>query len=485
MEKTFKLPASGRRVRIWFGYAGIIHGLKRAAGKFGMGAVMGSKKLKAIAVRGTKGVSVAYPKLLKDFSFEITKEIKSSPLYQTRSVYGTPHLEEVLSPLGMMSTRNFETTCFEEYRAIGGIRLTEEYSKRMRSCMGCAAHCTHVYSLKEGRYKGAYGEGPEFTLTSMVGDRCGISDLEALLKMNQLLNEYGMDSAAFGGLIGWAMDCYERGILKKADTDGLELRWGNAEAVIELIHKTAKREGFGNILAEGERRAPQIVGRGSERYMHHSKGGIIIAEEPRALPGFGLAYLTSTRGSDHLRARYTLETIGNGAQVAEKLFGNSDAANPKTPKGKGKGVKWFEDLMTVIDSLGLCKFNYPGYLDVIKTPEKLAKAYFIVTGVELSPEELLQIGERIYNVEKAFNVRLGWKREDDNFSVPEKFLEEPLKDGPFKGQVFDLDPMLDEYYQARGWGKDGYQTREKLEALGLNEVADELAAKGKLHERAD
>jgi aldehyde:ferredoxin oxidoreductase len=463
-------------------FAGIMHGLKRAFGKFGLGAVMGSKKLKAITVRGTKGVQIAHPELLLEFAFETIRTITNHPFYKVRSVYGTTHLEDVLTPLGVMSTRNFERTSFERYKEIGGIRLTEKYSKRMRSCMGCPAHCTHVYSLEEGPYKGAFGEGPEFTVTSMVGDRCGVSDLEAILKINQLLNEYGMDAAAFGGLVGWAMDCYERGIINKTDTDGLELRWGNAEAIIELVHKTANRQGFGNILAEGEKRAPQLIGRGSDQYMFHCKGGIIIAEEPRALPGFGLAYLTSTRGSDHLRARYPLETIANGAEVAKKLFGSEDAANPRTPKGKGKGVRWFENLMTVVDSFGLCKFNYPSFMDIVSTPEVLAKAYYVVTGIKLSAEEILSAGERIFNVEKAFNVRLGLARKEDNFSVPEKFLKEPLKEGGFKGQVFPLDAMLDEYYDARGWGKDGLQTYEKLSQLGLIEIADELRQLGKLSE---
>lgn len=463
-------------------YAGIFHGLKRAAGKFGLGAVMGSKKLKAIAVRGSKGVKVAHPEMLMEFACETAEEIKASPLYRTRSIYGTPHNEDVLSPLGAMTTRNFRDTSFERYEEIGGIRITEKYSKKMRSCMACPAHCTHVYALAEGPYAGSIGEGPEFTLTSMVGDRCGIGDMEALLKINQLLNEYGMDCAAFGGIVGWAMDCYERGIIDKNDTDGLDLSFGNHEAVIELAHKTAMREGFGNILAEGEKRVPQIVGRGSEKYMHHTKGGIIIAEEPRALPGFGLAYLTSTRGSDHLRARYPLETLGDGARVAQALFGSPDAANPKTYKGKGKGVKWFEDLLSAVDALGLCKFNFPAMMDIVRTPARLARGYFIVTGVEISADQMLQIGERIYNVEKAFNSRLGLGRKDDNFSVPDKFLNEPLKSGAFKGQTFPLDAMLDEYYQERAWGMDGLQTRKKLEALGLQEIADELALLGKMHE---
>jgi aldehyde:ferredoxin oxidoreductase len=462
-------------------YAGVMHGLKRAAGKFGVGAVMGSKKFKAIAVRGTKGVKVAHPDLLPGFALETQTAIKNSTIYNTRSIYGTPYLEDVMSPMGLLSTRNFRTSTFEHYKQIGGIKLTESYSTRMRSCLGCPAHCTHVYALQSGPYKGAFGEGPEFTLTSMVGDRCGISDLEALLKINQLLNEFGMDAAAFGGLLGWAMDCYERGIINKADTGGIELNFGNAEAAIELVSKTAHREGFGDVLAEGEKRAPQIIGRGSDRYMYHCKGGIIIAEDPRSLPGFGLAYLTSTRGSDHLRAMFTIETHPKGPEIAEMLLGSKDAANPKTHRGKGKGVKWYEDLNTIVDALGLCKFNYPRMLDdIAKALEIMANGFFMVTGEKISVEEMLKTGERIYNVEKAFNSRLGLSRKDDNFSVPDKFLKEPLIDGGFKGQVFPLEPMLDEYYQARGWGPDGLQTGEKLEELGLDEVAAELRLSGRL-----
>lgn len=477
----FQIACIGQAGENLVRYAGIIHGLKRAAGKFGIGAVMGSKRVKAIAVRGTKGIKVAHPDLLLGFALETQREITSSTIYKTRSIYGTPYLEDVLSPLGILSTRNFRTSTFEHYKDIGGLKLTDGYSERMRSCMGCPAHCTHVYALKEGPYKGTHGEGPEFTLTSMVGDRCGISDLEALLKINQLLNEYGMDAAAFGGLVGWAMDCYERGIIDWSDTDGLELNFGNAQAAIELVHKIARREGFGDVLAEGEKRAPQIIGRGSEQFMHHSKGGIIIAEDPRSLPGFGLAYLTSTRGSDHLRAMFTIETHPRGPEIAEKLFGSMDAADPNTHKGKGKGVKWYEDLNTVVDAFGICKFNYPRMLDnIFSALEIMTKGYFFVTGDEISVEEMLQAGERIFNIEKAFNVRLGLTREDDNFSVPEKFLDEPLIDGGFKGQVFPLEPMLDEYYKARGWGRDGLQTREKLEQLGLEMIADELQSLGKL-----
>jgi aldehyde:ferredoxin oxidoreductase len=197
-----------------------------------------------------------------------------------------------------------------------------------------------------------------------------------------------------------------------------------------------------------------------------------------------LAYLTSTRGSDHLRAGFSIETHPKGAEIAEKLFGDREVANPRNPRGKGKGVKWFEDFSTVIDALGLCKFNYRRMFDdMSEARDAILKAYYIATGITLSLEELLGAGERIYNVEKAFNVRLGQSRKDDNFSNPEKFLKEPLEDGAFKGQVFPLDVMLDEYYEARGWGMDGLPKREKLEELGIKEIADELQGLGKLSEK--
>lgn len=467
--------AGENRVR----YAGVLHGLKRAAGKFGMGAVMGSKKLKAIAVRGTKGIGIADPRGFMTACKDVLEEIKAHPFYKRRSVYGTPLQMELLNELGALSTRNFESSMDKDVDAISGVTLTRNYSSGMRSCYSCPVHCTHYYKLNDGRYKGAYGEGPEFTVTSMLGNRCGCYDLEAILKMNQLLNEYGMDPAATGGLLGWAMDCYAHGILNTSELDGLELTWGNGEAMIQLIHKTARREGFGAVLAEGEKRAPIIVGRGSEKLMHHIKGGIVIGEDPRALKGFGLAYITASRGSDHLRGYYILDQ-GGLVDVAAKVVGDPRAADPLTPIAKGIAVKWTEDYAAVVDALALCKFNYVSMVDLSRSPDRMAHLVTTATGWKVDGADLLEAGERIYNVEKAFNARLGLDRKDDNFSNPEKFLEEPLPDGGGKGEVFELGQMLDDYYRARGWGLDGLPARAKLEALGLKDAADELESMGRL-----
>ncbi|MHB1162315.1 MAG: aldehyde ferredoxin oxidoreductase family protein, partial [Chloroflexota bacterium] len=454
--------AGENRVR----YAGILHGLKRAAGKFGMGAVMGSKNLKAIAIRGTKGIGIADPKRFMAACRQAHEAIKAHPFYKRRSVYGTPLQMDLLNELGALSTRNFESSVDENVDAISGVTLTRNYSRGMRSCFACPVHCTHYYSLEAGPYKGTYGEGPEFTVTSMIGNRCGCYDMEAILHMNKLLNEYGMDPAAMGGLLGWAMDCYAHGILNSSELDGLELTWGNSEAMIALIHKTACREGFGGVLAEGEKRAPAIVGRGSEKLMHHIKGGVVIIEDPRALKGFGLAYITSSRGSDHLRGYYILDQ-GGLVDVAAKVVEDPEAADPLTPVGKGKGVKWFEDYAAVVDALALCKFNWVSMVDLSSSSDRMAELVESCTGWRVDGAALLRAGERIYNVEKAFNARLGLDRKADNFSVPEKFLEEPLPDGGGKGEIFELDQMLDDYYTARGWGLDGLPKRAKRDQLGL------------------
>ncbi len=467
--------AGENRVR----YAGVLHGLKRAAGKYGMGAVMGSKNLKAIAVRGTRGIDIADPKRYMAVCKTAHDEIKAHPFYKRRSVYGTPLQMEMLNELGALSTRNFESSVDEDVDAISGVRLTREYSRGMRSCFACPAHCTHYYRLEGGAYKGTYGEGPEFTVTSMIGNRCGCYDLEAILHINQLLNEYGMDPAAVGGLLGWAMDCYAHGILNSSELDGLELTWGNAQAMVALVHKIARREGFGTVLAEGEKRAPAIVGRGSEKLMHHIKGGVVIVEDPRALKGFGLAYVTATRGSDHLRGYYLLDQAGM-VDVADKLVGEPEAADPLTPKGKGKAVRYTEDYAAVVDALGLCKFNWIGMVDLTRSTDRMAELVSACTGWKADAAALLQGGERITNVERSFNARLGLDRKDDNFSNPEKFLKEPLPDGGGKGEVFELDEMLDDYYTARGWGLDGLPARPKLEQLGLKDVADELESIGRL-----
>ena len=375
---------------------------------------------------------------------------------------------DVLTGLGRPGIRNFQGNVWDKARDIGGEAFERDFSTGRRACFGCSIGCTHTYRVESGEFAGTYGEGPEFGMTQL-GLRCGIDNLPSLLKMNQLFNEYGLDPVSTQQIVAWVMDCYTRGILTEEDLDGMSPTWGDYTSTIAMIHKISMREGIGDILAEGEKRIPQLMKDGTEKYMYHVKGMAPVIEDPRAGKLFGLGYYTATRGGDHLRGlALSMKTYlsDTGQPVRRK------ATDPRTPVGKGGGLKWWEDFCAVNDCLGLCKFIYP--LCGVSI-QQMAKLVVSATGVDFTREELFKIGERIYNVEKAFNSRQGLTRKDDQFSVPEKFTQEPVKDGPYEGCVVELDFMLDDYYEARGWDKKtGLQTRQKLEELGLEHIANEL-----------
>jgi aldehyde:ferredoxin oxidoreductase len=273
------------------------------------------------------------------------------------------------------------------------------------------------------------------------------------------------------------MECWQRGILKKEDTDGIILEWGNQDAITELIEKIAYRKGFGNLLAEGAYRAAKRLGRGSEKYVMHAKGQDPAITDPRAAKAWGLAYALASRGGDHLRALPTAETFFSPKE-AERLFGTKEAVESFGVKGKGRLVKWCEEQRAVADSLEICKFVVR---TVLMPPEWMTKFFNAVTGLNFTEKQIMTVGERIINVERAFNVRQGLTRRDDTLS--ERFLREPIPSGPAKGEVVKLEPMLNEYYKARGWNvKTGVPTKKKLEELGLKKISEDLENAGKLRE---
>lgn len=442
-------------------YAGVLD-FKHAAGRCGMGAVMGSKNLKALAVRGTKDIFIAKPQEFYQACREAYETIRERVeagrnLQPMLPSYGTAHLAKEIPPSGSIFTRNFKGQVWLDVEDVGPEKLKKEYSPTQRACFSCPMHCTPFYVVPTGKYAGIYGEGPEWGLIQ-IGPRCDFYDFPTYLYLNNLLNEYGIDPLSLQQMLAWTMDCYEKGILTEKDLDGTSFRWGDADAVIEMVHKIAKREGFGNILAEGERRAPQIVGRGSEKYMYHIKGMAPVIEDPR-VGLFGFGYFTSTRGADHLK---------QFPATHDELIGRDIAQSDMGPK-----VKSNEDKNAVVDSVGMCKF-VRGDIDEDDPYRSIAKLMSAATGVDFSVKDLLEIGERIYNIEKAFNSREGLTRKDDSYSVPEMIFE-PIPEGPSKGVVQQLEPKLNDYYKARGWDREtGLQTRSKLEQLKLKYVADEL-----------
>lgn len=457
-------------------FANVMIGPYRAAGRTGMGCVMGSKKLKAIVVRGDRGVKIAYPEKLQEVALKSYDILYSDWFAKKFSEEGDLCLTDIYNnTLGALTTRNSRTGVFENIEGLLAKNFDDNYRVANKSCFSCPLHCGCFWMIKEGPFAGLRWGKAEFATIVNFSTRVGVSDMEVSLKAGVLCDKYGIDIISMGGVLGFAFECYEKGIISEKDTDGLKLEWGNKDAVLKLIDKIVFREGFGSVLAEGSRKAAKTIGKGSEDYAMHTKGLEHIECDPRGLQAWGLGYAVSTRGADHLRALPAFEyTIS--PQKAKELFGTEKAADRFSTEGKGRMVKWFEELRAFSDSMEICKY-------VTRTgliyPEPLIAMLNAVTGLDFTADDVYKIGERIINVEKAFNTREGFTRKDD--TLPKRFLEEPLPDGPSKGHVCNLEPMLNDYYKLRGWNvENSLPTRAKLEELDLREVADELEKLGKL-----
>ncbi len=457
-------PAGENLVR----YACIIVNLARAAGKCGLGAVMGSKHLKAIAVRGTQGVKVARPREMQDLVQEAVRVLYSDPSSRTYSRQGTPSILRLRAEAGGLPTMNFQKGAFERWQEVTADAL-EAYWTKSKACFGCSLHCSHYYQVNAGPHAGTKGEGLEWGILGNFGPILGNADLPAILHADLQCNKLGIGATITGSTVGWAMECWQKGLLGPGDTDGLPLEWGDSRVILELVNRIAFRKGkLGDLLAEGSYRAAQVVGRGSEYFASQVKGQPPGMADARLSPAWGLSYLVASRGGDHLRALVVGESFFT-PEEAEKMFGSREAVQAKGVRGKGRLVKWSEDQRAAADSLEVCKF-------VVRTilcyPRWITSFFNVVTGLDYSEEEVMRAGERINNVERAFNVRQGLTRADD--MINERFLREPLN-----GRTFDPRPLLDEYYEARGWDlATGYPLGDTLERLGLKDVARDLKSHG-------
>ena len=451
-------PAGEKLVRI----ACIINEKSRAAGRCGMGAVMGSKNLKAIAVRGTHDVTVAKPDEFLEFVKEFHERMKGPATKKYRTL-GTPENVLVHNALHCMPTRNYNNAHFEAAEKVSGEYLNERYVAKIIGCSSCAMRCEHICVVTEGPYKGAMAR-VEYEPLWALGPYCGIDRLDAVIKGSELCNYYGMDSISAGVIVGFAMDCFENGILTAKDMDGIEARFGNHEAMVKLLEKMGKREGIGDILAEGVKFAAEKIGKGAEKLAQHIKGVEVTGYDLRCLKTAALGFAVSFRGADHNRhGAYAFDVKGKFNRL-------------KYEKGRAKAVKDIEDVYTIIDSLIICKFSRGTYY---KEFEDLAKLYTLVTGWETTPEEMRLKGERINNLARVINVREGLGRKDDH--LPYKVMHMPIPDeGPSKGAYVtqeELDMMLDDYYEVRGWTRDGIPTPEKLKALGMDDLIPIVEAK--------
>lgn len=451
----------------------------RAAGKTGTGSVLARKNLLGIAVRGRKGIAIHDPSAFETICDKITNDIKTSAGFLSYSARGTLGLADLYQETGRLIVKNRQETSLPEeiYKNISSDNFLKNYKVRDVACFNCPLRCSHWFEVKEGRYAGEKGEKPELVALVAGGTLLGNYDLGAICHYQNECNRYGIDMMECGNTLALAFEAYQRGLISTKDTDGIPLEWGNLDAIEKIFQKVADFEGFGRVLGLGVKRTAEAIGGDAPNFAIQVKGYGMSLVDVRNAPHWGLAFATASRGGDHLKSLPYIMVYQ--PEVLRELF----AGHPPEGmfslmeiEGKGIMVSWYENYMAVLDSLGLCKLEYKmGWVN----PKDIALALSCATGISFDFTKLIEAGERICNVEKAFNARLGLRRKDD--TLPIRMLTEPVKTGPRKGQHMGsiLPGMLDEYYGARGWNKEtSLPTRPKLESLGLGEIADELGKRG-------
>ncbi len=470
-------PAGENLVR----FASLMTDYGNACGKTGMGTVMGSKNLKAVAVRGTKGFQVADPEAFKAIARDWVRKIKKASTYGNFSKFGTLMYLTQYDDQGRSVARNSQVTADIDYIDNYGAKSMMKHMTRSVACFGCPIHCKHEFKIKKGPFTGEEGHGTEFCIMSAHGPSCGNTDEAALLKINNICNEYGVCGDTSGITLAAAFEWYQRGIITKEDTDGVALEWGNVDGQIEMLMKTIRREGFGDLLADGSAIAAEKIGKGAEKYISHTKGGDIDQVDIRTLKGCALSDAVSSRGADPQRGWPGVEFYPMKPETAKKLFGNENAADPRSYEGKGVLVDFYTSLCTMCDAIGICKFSSAWFSTPIYL-KHMGQLVGAATGVDFDEKRMGEIAARINNVERAYLVREGITRKDD--TIHGRAMEEPVPSGPYKGERLEkegLDRMLDDYYSVVGWDrKTGAPTRKTLEHLGLQDVADELASMGKI-----
>jgi aldehyde:ferredoxin oxidoreductase len=440
----------------------------RAVGRKGLGAVMGSKNLKAIAVRGTGSVAVASEKKLKTAREGMTKAMKESPvLYPDFSKLGTPMVVDATCALGIFPGKNFSAT--GEFAPVEQIGVEAQNTRNVgrEHCYGCPVGCSQLHLARTGSYAGIVTEGPEFETMYSFGGETGVDNIDSIIAADRLSDELGLDTISAGVAIGFAMELFEKGILSTADTGELDLHFGNHEAMVTLLRWIAYREGIGDILSDGVKAAAEKIGKGAEQYAMHVKGLELPGYDVRGAKAHGLNYATAYTGADHNRGYAFQEIFGIPLPYAVDRF---------AVEGKGKLTKWNQDVRSATcDAPTMCAFLLDMAVPAIAT-QNTAALMDAVTGISYATDEIQKVGERMNNLARAFNSREGFTRADD--TLPERLMTEPLKEGASKGHFIskdDLKQTLDEYYTERGWDLNtGSPTRVKLEELGLGYVADEL-----------
>lgn len=424
--------------------AAVMNDFDRAAGRSGVGAVMGSKNLKAIVVRGTGKVTVADPGALKTVVKDCTKKIRENGVTgEGLPAYGTAVLVNIINENGVFPTNNYQTAQFDNAEDTSGELLAEQYLVKKDPCYRCPIACGRYCKVDD-----IEGGGPEYETIWAFGGDCGVSDLGAVIKANYWCNQMGLDTISAGATIAAAMELYQKGYIKDEDLDGVALEFGNAEAVIEWTKRMGMREGLGNKLAEGSYRLTESYG--VPELSMSVKKQELPAYDPRAIQGQGLQYATSNRGGCHVR----------GYLISPEILGLPEKLDRFSIEGKAAWVKIFQDLTAFIDASGLCLFT-----SFAMGGDDYAAMINATIGTEWTADDILLAGERIWNIERLFNLKAGIDPKQD--TLPKRLLEDPIPEGPSKGNVARLSELLLDYYSQRGWGSDGIPTEERKTLLGL------------------
>ncbi len=447
MQTAIIGPAGENKVR----YAAV-RVERRSVGRTGLGAVMGSKNLKALGVMpGEEEVEVADEEKMDELISDFYEQIRVTQFTsETRRKYGTTHMFDFINDNGVMPTKNFQLSMFEKDTSdFNHETIREKFTIEDEACHRCPIVCGKKMLAREGKYAGSSNAGPEWETMWSFGPQCDNNSMEVVIKANELCNELGLDTISAGNVVGFAMECYERGLITEEDL-GYELDWGDDEAILQLVRDIASQRNFGAELAEGTIRVAEDLG--VEDIAMQVKGVEIPAYDPRSVWGMGLAYATSSRGACHLRSftpSAELEGLGGGRTSIE---------------GKAEFVVNDQNIRGTFEAAGQC-FTSTAAI----TPKFYAKLLSAATGLDLSENDLYEIGERIYNVERLLAEREGYKRDSD--TLPGRLFNEEVKNGPAEGEILPEDKfleMLEEYYELRGWNpEDGTPTEEKLSELGL------------------
>lgn len=468
-------PAGENRV-----YTACVVHKYNVAGRTGMGAVMGSKNLKAVCVSGTQKIPVAHPELFAAQRKIWLKKIAENPFSKFFGEYGSAGPLDREDASGILAVRNFsQTSGFTDVLQVSASNL-KKFFTRSHACFACPVHCIQSFEVTEGPYKGTKGTKLPEGCNSSCGPSCGNTDPGSLFKLNVLANEYGLDILDFGLLMAIAMDWYENGIITLGDTDGISLNWGNHASMVTMLEKIVRREGIGNILADGAVKAARHIGKDAQSYVSSCKGMVFGGVDPRVLRGSALCYATATRGGDHLRGGILFELPSQGKPamdpaVATERFGTTDVLNPFS-YNKSAAANFCQDIYTIADCLQVCKFITEHVTWGI-TLEDMGAMLYAVTGVSLDAQALRTVASRVFTLERAFLAREGIRKKDD--FLQGKWTGGPVAGGKYSGATIDKaqwTQMLEQYYRTRGWDtRSGIPTQETLHSLGLDDVAEDLA----------